>query len=80
MRLKQIGSNMTRITLADGTELLYSYETPVAGWDAQGAFKTTEKFSVTTTKHIKKYLESAYDRCREESQAFIEGIAVHRRA
>jgi len=39
--------------------VMFSYETPVAGWNEDGAFRTDEKFSVTTTKHINKYLAGA---------------------
>ena len=56
MELKQIGSNMTEVTKSNGTSILFSYETPVAGYDSQGAFKTDQHYSSTTTKHINKYL------------------------
>ena len=70
MKLKQIGSNMTVLTLNNGTEVLFSYETPVAGfcnlvdrsnpeWNGVQFFRTDEKFSKTTTRHINKYLEGA---------------------
>ena len=55
MKLKQIGSNMTELTV-NGTSILFSYETPVAGYDSQGAFRTDQHYSSTTTKHINKYL------------------------
>ena len=55
MQIKNIGSNMTELNL-NGVSVLFSYETPVAGWDNEGAFRTDEKFSVTTSKHINKYL------------------------
>ena len=32
MKLRQLKSNMTVLTLNDGTEVLFSYETPVAGY------------------------------------------------
>tara|TARA_B100000795_G_C22583295_1_gene354663 strand:- start:285 stop:599 length:315 start_codon:yes stop_codon:yes gene_type:complete len=56
MKIKQIASNMTLLSLSDGSEVMFSYETPVAGRDSLFAFRTTEKYSVTTTKHINKYL------------------------
>ena len=56
MKLNQIGSNQTEITTARGNKVLYSYETPVAAWTEQGAFRTATKYSVTTTKHITAYL------------------------
>ena len=44
MKLKQIGSNMTELTV-NGTSILFSYETPVAGYDSQGAFRTDQHYS-----------------------------------
>ena len=59
MKLKQLGSNMTLLQKPNNAiceELLFSYETPVAGYDIDGFFVTDKKFSVTTSKHIGKYL------------------------
>ncbi len=55
MNIKQIASNMTEVSLNDIT-ILFSYETPVAGWDSKGAFRTDVWYSATTTRHINKYL------------------------
>ncbi len=55
MRLIQIGSNMTELEI-NGVLILFSYSTPVAGYDEEGAFKTTTHYSTTTTRHINKYL------------------------
>ena len=55
MKLRQIKSNVTELTL-DNTTIMFSYETPVAGYDSQGAFRTDQHYSSTTTKHINKYL------------------------
>ena len=74
MKIKQIASNMTEATVNNIT-LLYSYETPVAGYDDQGAFRTDEKFSRTTSKHINKYL-GGKDVGRVISQADIEGMVA----
>jgi hypothetical protein len=74
MKIKQIASNMTEATVNNIT-LLYSYETPVAGYDEHGAFRTDEKFSVTTSKHINKYLGGA-DVGRVIPQVDIEGMVA----
>jgi len=55
LKLKPIASNMTELCIG-GTSILFSYETPVAGWDDKGAFRTLQHYSATTTKHINKYL------------------------
>ena len=70
MRIKQIASNMTELETKDGTSVLFSYETPVAGWDDKGAFRTDEYWSKTTTRHINKYLNGI--EAREISQEEIE--------
>ncbi len=73
MKLNQQGSNMTEIVTNAGKRILFSYETPVAGWCEQGAFRTEDKFSVTTSKHINKYL-GGKDVGRVVPQAWIEGL------
>jgi hypothetical protein len=61
MQLKQIGSNMTELSVPGNFSVLFSYETPVAGWDGNGPFKTEEFYSRTTTKHINKYFGGQTD-------------------
>tara|TARA_R110000796_G_scaffold77619_1_gene173508 strand:- start:395 stop:625 length:231 start_codon:yes stop_codon:yes gene_type:complete len=57
MKLKQIGSNMTQLELGY-VQVFFSYETPVAARTDTGALlRTSTKYSVTTTKHINKWLE-----------------------
>ena len=75
MKLTQIGSNQTEITTARGNRVLYSYETPVAAWTEQGAFRTAEKFSVTTSKHINKYL-GGKDVGTVVEQKWFEGLVA----
>jgi hypothetical protein len=73
MKLKQLGSNMTEIRTDKC--ILFSYETPVAGWDDEGAFKTDEYFSKTTSKHINKYFEGvSADKIRTVPQGHIDDI------
>ena len=56
MKLKQLGSNMTELDLGD-VQVFFSYETPVAARTDMGALvRTSTKYSVTTTKHINKWL------------------------
>ena len=66
MKLKPYGSNMTLVRMNNGTEILFSYSTPGAGYyrgEATNAvldheyFKTNEWYSSTTTRHINKYLD-----------------------
>ena len=67
MKLQPLAKNVTLLTTNDGLEYLFSYDTLVAGYDptcvdeeTNGYWYVSEKYSVTTTKHIKKYLENLY--------------------
>jgi len=73
MKLSQIGSNQTEITTARGNRVLYSYETPVAAWTEQGAFRTSTKYSVTTSKHINAYL-GGKDVGKEVDRDWLDGL------
>lgn len=73
MKLKAIGSNMNEVEV-NGKSVLFSYSTPVAGYDDEGAFRTDEKFSVTTSKHINKYLGKGVG--RTVPQTYIEGLVA----
>jgi len=67
MKIKTLASNMTLLVLPTGAEVMFSYETPVAGHDQEGiAFRTTEKYSVTTTKHVNKYLRDSHSESVEK--------------
>jgi hypothetical protein len=55
MKIKPIQSNMTELTLNNGTQVLFSYQTPVACWIDGQFFKTDKKWSNTTTRHINKW-------------------------
>jgi len=72
MKLKPIASNMTELNI-NGISVLFSYSTPVAGWDDKGAFKTSKHYSATTTKHINKYL-GGKDIGRKVDQDYINSI------
>ena len=57
MKLYQKGSNQTELDLGFA-QVFFSYETPVAARLTDGTLvRTDERYSVTTTKHINKWLE-----------------------
>ena len=72
MKLKPIANNMTELQFK-GASILFSYETPVAGYDERGAFRTREHYSTTTSRHINKYLGGA-DVGRKVTQDFINEL------
>ena len=59
MQVQSLGANQTQVDLADGTSVLFSYKTPVAALvPGKGWIRTSTRYSVTTTKHINKWIQS----------------------
>lgn len=55
--LKQIGNKNAHVLIKpNGDQILFSYETPVAAKIGASYYRTEEKFSRTTTRHINLYL------------------------
>ena len=82
MKLISISSNETVVSFSNGTEILFSYNTPVAGRrlvdGALQIFKTNKKWSVTTSKHINKYLNTFIrDEVAELSQEEINSLGYN---
>ena len=60
MKLQPIASNQTQLTLACGTRIFFSYQTPVAAYViGQGFMRTEQYYSKTTSKHINAWLGGA---------------------
>lgn len=57
MQLKQLGPNQTQLTMENGDVVLFSYETPVAALHGGRYLRTSQKWSVTTSRHINRWLE-----------------------
>ena len=80
MKLNRIGNNETVVSFDDVTEVLFSYDTPVAGRrltdDGLQIFKTDKKWSVTTSKHINKYLKQFNAEAVELPQDEINAITA----
>ena len=72
MKLRQVKSNVTELTIGD-TTIMFSYQTPVAGYDDQGAFRTDQYYSVTTSRQINQYL-GGKDVGRTVSQEYINSL------
>ena len=61
MQLQSFAVNRTLLLFDDGTEIYFSYETPVAGYSNKlGYVKTSQWYSSTTTRHINKYLDDNF--------------------
>jgi hypothetical protein len=58
MKVQQVTTTSTQVSLADGTEVLYSYSTPVAALvPGKGWMRTEQFYSKTTSKHINAWLQ-----------------------
>lgn len=56
MKVQQVTTTSTQVSLADGTEVLFSYSTPVAALvPGRGWMRTEEFYSTTTSKHINRW-------------------------
>lgn len=73
MKLKPIGSNMTELETEKAT-ILFSYSTPVAACmkDGSGFVRTDRRWSVTTSRHINKWLRGA--QAKEVPQAELDDL------
>ena len=56
MKIKRLGASKTILALSSGSEIFYSYNTPVAAQVAGELYRTNEYYSRTTSKHITQYL------------------------
>ncbi len=60
MQLTPIASNMTEVETSEA-RILFSYRTPVAAYIfGEGYVKTDQFWSVTTSRHINKWLKGGY--------------------
>lgn len=72
MNLSTIGVNQTMITLADGKQIFFSYNTPVAAYiPGQGCLVTDKKYSMTTTRHINAWAGKG---CETRPQSFFDKL------
>ena len=59
MRLKQVTITSTEVELANGTCVLFSYQTPVAALvPGKGWIRSAQKWSATTSKHVNAWLRA----------------------
>jgi hypothetical protein len=74
MYLNPLAKNVTEISMGSGLRILFSYQTPVAVFvPHEGYYRTMVKYSVTTTRHINKWLDGA--KAKEVTQEFINARA-----
>ena len=74
MQLRPIASNMTQLDLSDGTSVLFSYRTPVAALTDNGYYRTSKHWTVTTSRHINKWLGGVL--AKEQPQAYFDSLCA----
>ena len=72
MQLTPIASNMTEVETSEA-RILFSYRTPVAAYVFGDGFVRTEKWwSVTTSRHINKWLDGGT--AKEVAQTYLDNL------
>ena len=74
MQLRPIASNMTQLDLSDGTSVLFSSQTPVACLSDNGYYRTSKKWSVTTSRHINKWLDGVL--AKDQPQSYFDNLVA----
>ena len=70
MQRLPIASNQNQLNLNDGTQVFFSYKTPVAAYVPElGYVRTVKKWSTTTSRHINKWLDGVI--AKEIDQQFL---------
>ena len=71
MKLTPIAANQTELSFTNGAQVFFSYKTPVAAYcPLRGYIKTAKFWSVTTSRHINKWLKGI-DNVTEVSQDYL---------
>ena len=73
MQLTPIASNMTEIETSKA-RILFSYRTPVACLSDNGYYRTSKHWSVTTTRHINKWLGGVL--AKDQPQAYFDSLCA----
>lgn len=71
MKINPIAPNQTEIQ-TENKSILFSYKTPVAAFVDDNFYRTKKKWSVTTSKHINKWLDGR--KAEEKEQEFFDGL------
>ena len=75
MQLKRIAANQTELVLNNGTTVFFSYDTPVAAQLPDYEYvRTATKWSVTTSRHINKWLGGVT--AAEVSQDILDNLVA----
>ena len=74
MKLTPIAANQTEVCLNNGDQIFFSYRTPVAAYCSDLGYIRTEKFwSVTTSRHINKWLKNVAE-VKQVPQSLLDNL------
>jgi hypothetical protein len=75
IKLKPLASNMTLLDTPDNL-ILFSYQTPVASYNKKTLdyYRTDKKWSMTTTRHINKWLDGV--QAQHKPQSFFDCLLL----
>jgi|WetSurMetagenome_2_1015567.scaffolds.fasta_scaffold425211_2 hypothetical protein len=71
LKLNVIGPNQTEI-ITNTAIVFFSYNTPVAAQVGSKWYRTDQFHSVTTSRHINKWLDGR--KCEEKPQAYFDNL------
>ena len=76
MKLTPIAANQNEVELTNGTQIFFSYRTPVAAYlPSEGYVRTSKFWSVTTSRHINKWLKNVTN-VKEIDQSVLDNLAA----
>ena len=76
MKLTPIAANQTEVSINDATQIFFSYKTPVAAYlPEKGYVRTSQFWSVTTSRHINKWLKGVNE-VTEIDQTVLDNLAA----
>ena len=73
MNLTPIAANQTLLSFTNGAQVFFSYKTPVAAYcPLRGYIRTAKFWSVTTSRHINKWLKGITEVTEVPQEILIE--------
>ena len=77
MKLTPIAANQTEVSYTDGTQVFFSYRTPVAAYlPERGYVRTATYWSKTTSRHINKWLQNV-NNVSEIDQGVLDNLTAN---
>ena len=74
MKLTPIAANQTEVSYNDGTQVFFSYRTPVAAYlPERGYVRTATYWSKTTSRHLNKWLQKV-NKVSEIDQGVLDNL------